>query len=103
MTGLPAARFGLAGRGLLSVGAWADLVLFDALTVSDAATYASPAQPALGIAAVYVNGVLSAAARQPTGRRAGRFLPRARRPAGTDRTSAAVPTPATPAPAASAP
>jgi N-acyl-D-amino-acid deacylase len=87
MTGLPAARFGLAGRGLLEVGACADLVLFDPLTVAASATYAEPQLPAQGIAAVYVNGVLSAADRQATGQRAGRFLPRARRMAGTDLTA----------------
>ncbi len=85
MTGLPAARFGLAGRGLLAVGACADLVLFDPLTVADAATYAAPQQPAQGITAVYVNGVLAASAQQATGRHAGRFLPRMRRPDGIDR------------------
>jgi N-acyl-D-amino-acid deacylase len=90
MTGLPAARFGLAGRGLLAIGACADLVLFDPQTVGDAATYAEPQLPALGISAVYVNGVLSATGRQATGRSAGRFLPRARRPAGTDRTTTAA-------------
>jgi N-acyl-D-amino-acid deacylase len=92
MTGLPAARFGLAGRGLIAVGAWADLVLFDPLTIADAATYAEPQLPALGIAATYVNGVLSAADGQPSGRRAGRFLPRAPRPAGTDRSVATATT-----------
>ena len=84
MTGLPAARFGLAGRGAIAVGAWADLVLFDPATVKDAASFAEPQLPALGIAAVYVNGELSAAARRPSKGRAGRFLPRARRPARID-------------------
>jgi N-acyl-D-amino-acid deacylase len=97
MTGLPAARFGLAGRGLLAVGACADLVLFDPLTVADAATYAAPQQPATGIMATYVNGVLAAAGQQATGRRAGRFLPRARRPQGTDRPANATSAAATPA------
>ena len=78
MTGLPAARFGLADRGVIRVGAWADLVLFDPSTIKDCATYAHPQQPADGISAVYVNGVLSAAQRRATGCRAGRFLPRAR-------------------------
>jgi N-acyl-D-amino-acid deacylase len=77
MTGLPARRFGLAGRGEIREGWWADLVLFDARTIRDVATFAEPQRPADGIAAVWVNGVLSSRAQQPTGERGGRFLPRA--------------------------
>ena len=76
MTGLPAERFGLRERGLVREGCWADLVLFDADTIRDAATFADPMQPAEGIAAVWVNGELSWHERQPTGTRAGRFLAR---------------------------
>src|SRR4029079_3236416 len=39
MTGLPAARFGLAGRGVLKIGAHADLTLFDADTIIDRADF----------------------------------------------------------------
>jgi len=42
MTGLSCDRFGLAGRGRIEVGAWADLVLFDPATVVDTATYDDP-------------------------------------------------------------
>lgn len=59
MTGLPAARFGLADRGLLREGLAADLVVFDAAAVCDAATYADPTSPAAGIEAVLVNGRLA--------------------------------------------
>lgn len=58
MTGLPAERFGLAGRGLVRCGAHADLVLFRAQQVLDLADYARPQQPARGIAKVFVNGQL---------------------------------------------
>jgi N-acyl-D-amino-acid deacylase len=76
MTGMPAARFGLAGRGLIREGYFADLVLFDPERIIDTATFADPAQPAEGIAAVWVNGVLSCEHRRATGKRAGRFLAR---------------------------
>jgi N-acyl-D-amino-acid deacylase len=80
MTGLPAARFGLADRGRVKVGAWADLCLFDPATVRDTATYLDPIRPAEGIEAVWVNGVLSyrGEGQAATGRRAGRFLRRGR-------------------------
>lgn len=59
MTGLPARRFGLQGRGVLQVGAWADLVLFNPDTVRDTATFAQPTQVSHGIEAVWVNGHLA--------------------------------------------
>lgn len=77
MTGLPATRFGLAGRGEIREGHWADLVLFDPSTVRDVATFSDPTQPAEGIRAVWVNGVRTSAGQIPTGARGGRFLARA--------------------------
>lgn len=76
MTGMPAARFGLADRGLIKEGYCADLVLFNPETVRDTATFISPVSPAEGIAAVWVNGVLSYREGASTGQRGGRFLPR---------------------------
>lgn len=76
MTGLSAARYGLDQRGRLLPGYWADLVLFNPLTVRDTATFDDPQQRAAGIEAVWVNGVLSYRQGQATGARAGRFLPR---------------------------
>jgi N-acyl-D-amino-acid deacylase len=76
MTGLPAQRFGLAKRGLIRKDYYADLVLFDPETIMDTATFSDPMRPAEGIAAVWVNGVLSYTAEGATGNRAGRFLPR---------------------------
>ncbi len=76
MTGLPAMRFGLTDRGLIKKSYCADLVLFNAETVKDTATFTSPISPAEGIDAVWVNGVLSYSNRTPTGQRGGRFLPR---------------------------
>ncbi|MEN7529435.1 D-aminoacylase [Cupriavidus sp. DL-D2] len=80
MTGLSAERFGLTERGFVREGYWADLVLFDAATIRDAASFTDPMQPAEGIAAVWVNGELSWQHREATGIRAGRFLPRGARP-----------------------
>ena len=76
MTGLPAQRFGLTGRGRISEGAHADLVLFDPETIRDTATFSDPICRAEGIAAVWVNGVLSYQDRDATGPRSGRFLSR---------------------------
>ncbi|HEV2133234.1 MAG TPA: D-aminoacylase [Terracidiphilus sp.] len=76
MTGLPAQRFGLPQRGLIREGYFADLVLFDPETICDTATFSDPIQPARGIEAVWVNGVLSYTASGATGERAGSFLAR---------------------------
>jgi N-acyl-D-amino-acid deacylase len=76
MTGLPAARFGLAGRGVVAVGAAADLCLFDPATIADAATFDDPDRPATGIAATIVSGRVVWRNGAPTGERPGRFLRR---------------------------
>ncbi|MGK9148205.1 D-aminoacylase [Plantibacter flavus] len=57
LTSRPAARLGLRDRGVLRVGAVADLVLFDPATVSDRATFAEPRQQAAGIPWVFVAGI----------------------------------------------
>jgi N-acyl-D-aspartate/D-glutamate deacylase len=80
MTGMPAQRFGLAGRGFIREGYAADLVLFDPDTIIDTSTFDNPIQPAKGIAAVWVNGVLTYTSDGATGARAGRFLPRGKTP-----------------------
>ena len=49
MTSAPADRLGLGDRGRVTVGAWADLVVFNPHTVLDRATYDSPRQPPVGI------------------------------------------------------
>jgi N-acyl-D-aspartate/D-glutamate deacylase len=78
MTGMPAQRFGLAGRGLIREGYCADLVLFDADRIMDTATFSNPVSVADGIAAVWVNGELAYTGNGATGRRAGRFVARGR-------------------------
>jgi N-acyl-D-aspartate/D-glutamate deacylase len=84
MTGLPARRFGLEGRGEVRRGAHADLVLFDPARVLDAATFERPQQAAVGIDAVWVNGVASYRGGEPTGERAGCFVARGPRATGDD-------------------
>jgi N-acyl-D-amino-acid deacylase len=54
---LPAAKLGLADRGVLKAGMWADLVVFDPDTVRDLATFESPNQLSVGMDYVLVNGV----------------------------------------------
>ncbi len=56
MTGLPAARFGLSGRGAVTVGGYADITVFDPVTVIDRATFENPTMAAAGIEHVFVNG-----------------------------------------------
>ncbi|MFI0722249.1 amidohydrolase family protein [Streptomyces sp. NPDC021224] len=57
ITGRPAARLGLADRGLVREGYRADLVLFDPETVAAGATYASPRTPPTGIPYVLIDGL----------------------------------------------
>ena len=76
MTSLPAQRFGLARRGWIREGYYADLVLFDPGKVRDVATFEDPVRQSAGIEAVWVNGTLSYREQMATGRRTGRFLQR---------------------------
>ncbi len=57
LSGWPAERFGLKQRGELKPGFLADIVLFDANTITDLATYEEPLQPTTGVHSVLVNGV----------------------------------------------
>ncbi len=59
MTGLSAHTFGLQDRGVVREGAFADLVVFNASTVKDLATFEEPLQQSAGIDYVLVNGTLS--------------------------------------------
>lgn len=57
-TALPAQKLRLTDRGVLKQGLWADVVVFDANTIHDNATYESPNQLSEGMDAVLVNGVV---------------------------------------------
>jgi N-acyl-D-aspartate/D-glutamate deacylase len=53
----PAQRMRLADRGVLKVGMWADVVIFDPATIRDLATFQNPNQLSQGMEYVLVNGV----------------------------------------------
>jgi len=74
MTSLPAQRERLLDRGLLKEGYFADITVFDPLTIKDAATYTQPAQLAEGVKYVFVNGKLEFEDGKLTGQIAGRAL-----------------------------
>ena len=76
MSGLPAAEFGLTGRGVIAEGNYADIVVFDAETVIDKADFATPTEPAAGIDTVFVNGKAVWRDGAPTGERPGKALRR---------------------------
>jgi N-acyl-D-amino-acid deacylase len=57
MTSLAAAQFGIAERGTVREGYFADLVIFNPKTVRDTATFEKPHQYPIGIEHVIVNGV----------------------------------------------
>ncbi len=76
MTAAPAARLGLSDRGVLRIGAAADVVIFDPDRVVDRATYADGRRSPEGIEWVLVNGQPAVAGGQPTGALAGRVLRR---------------------------
>jgi dihydroorotase/N-acyl-D-amino-acid deacylase len=56
-TALPAAQMRLADRGVLKLGMWADVVIFDPETVRDLATFENPNQLSQGMQYVLINGV----------------------------------------------
>jgi dihydroorotase/N-acyl-D-amino-acid deacylase len=76
MTQMPATRLGLRDRGVLRVGAFADVVVFDETTVKDESTFIAPHQYPTGIETVLVNGVVAVDNGKPTGVRAGRVVTR---------------------------
>ena len=71
MTSLPARHFRLDRRGLLKDGFAADVVIFDAGSIRDAATFEKPHQYAEGIPYVVVNGVVAVRKGEQTLARAG--------------------------------
>ena len=79
MTGLPARRLGFGDRGVLAVGAKADVVGFDPARVEDLATYEDPHRYAAGIPYVLVNGRVVIDRGEHTGALPGRVLTPAER------------------------
>jgi N-acyl-D-amino-acid deacylase len=76
MTGEPADRCRLTGRGYIRPGYAADLVVFSPGEVRDTATFAASNQLPAGIDSVLVNGVQVVAGGEWNGRTAGRVLRR---------------------------
>ncbi|PHY11407.1 MAG: hypothetical protein CK533_03955 [Acidobacterium sp.] len=74
MTSLPAARLKLTDRGVVTPGAWADLVLFDPVTVIDNSTFSDPFKQSTGIRNVWVNGTLVWDEPRTTGARPGQVI-----------------------------
>jgi N-acyl-D-amino-acid deacylase len=77
MTSMPADQVGLVDRGRIARGKKADLVVFDAAAVRDAATFADPHRTSKGIEHVFVNGTAVVSGGAHTGARPGRALRKA--------------------------
>ena len=74
MTSLPARRIGAHGRGLITEGKFADIVIFDLLKIQDKATFANPHQYPEGIEYVIVNGKIVVDHGRITDERPGRII-----------------------------
>ncbi|WP_324750709.1 D-aminoacylase [Sphingomonas sp. LY54] len=74
LTSLPAAQLQLRGRGRLAPGYFADLVVFDAKTISDKATFDKPHQYSVGVRHVLVNGTQVLKDGAHTGAKPGRVV-----------------------------
>jgi N-acyl-D-aspartate/D-glutamate deacylase len=74
LAALPAANLGLARRGLLKPGMFADVVVFDPATIADRATFEKPHTYAVGMRHVFVNGVQVLRDGEHTGKKPGRAL-----------------------------
>jgi N-acyl-D-amino-acid deacylase len=74
LSGLPATNLGLAGRGFLREGMFADVVVFDPATIADQATFENPHQYAVGMTHVFVNGVQVLRDGDHTGAKPGRAV-----------------------------
>jgi N-acyl-D-amino-acid deacylase len=78
MTSLPAANLGIANRGLVRPGYFADIAVFDPATIQDHATFEEPRQLATGVSEVFVNGVRVVHNGRHTGAKPGRVVRRER-------------------------
>jgi N-acyl-D-aspartate/D-glutamate deacylase len=73
-TSFPAQTFGLAGRGVMSPGAFADVVVFDFDKIIDKGDFLNPAQRPEGVRYVIVNGRIVYKDGSHTGEKPGRVL-----------------------------
>jgi N-acyl-D-amino-acid deacylase len=74
LTELPARNLGLADRGLVEHGFYADLVVFDPDRIQDHATFDDPHRYASGVSEVVVNGTLALRDGEPTAELPGRVV-----------------------------
>ncbi|MCX8490688.1 MAG: D-aminoacylase [Cyclobacteriaceae bacterium] len=74
MTSLPAYNLKIKQRGLLKVGYFADVVVFDPAKIEDNATFEDPHQYATGVSHVFVNGQQVIKDREHTGKKPGRLV-----------------------------
>ncbi len=72
--GTEATRLSIRDRGLLTPGAFADVVVFDDATILDEATYEDPHRFATGVHHVWVNGVAVVSEGAHTGALPGRAV-----------------------------
>ncbi len=74
MSSAVATRLNIQDRGILREGMYADVVVFDAATVGDRATFTQPHQLSSGMKKVYVNGALVWDDGRHTGAKPGRIV-----------------------------
>ena len=74
ITSMPAQREHLTNRGLIKIGFYADITIFDPATIIDRATYANPTKLSEGVDYVFVNGQLEYDHGKLTDAKAGRVL-----------------------------
>ena len=74
ITGMPATRYRLKGKGYIREGYDADLVLFDYDSIIDCADYVNPFQLNEGIHRVYVGGELNVMNNEPMGNWNGKII-----------------------------
>jgi N-acyl-D-amino-acid deacylase len=79
LTSLPSQNLGIAKRGLLAPGNFADIVVFDPATIGAQSTYEKPMQFATGVVHVFINGVQVLKDGEHTGAKPGRVVVNARR------------------------
>jgi N-acyl-D-amino-acid deacylase len=78
LTSLPAQTLGIANRGLLAPGNFADVVVFDPNTIGAPSTYEKPMQFATGVVDVFINGTQVLKDGEHSGAKAGRVVVRER-------------------------
>jgi N-acyl-D-amino-acid deacylase len=74
LTSLPATNLAIKQRGSLKPGYYADVVVFDPVTIRDNATFAKPQQLATGVKDVFINGIQVLKDGKHTGAKPGRSV-----------------------------